>query len=59
MPDPPVLSNDPATTTDTVIRITWPEPFYGGIVIDSYSVFYDQGTGIYVELVNGYTNLYY
>lgn len=38
VPDPPVLTNDLSTTTDEVIRITWPAPFDGGVPILDYSV---------------------
>lgn len=54
-----MLSNDPATTTDSVIRITWPEPFYGGSAILDYEIQYDQGNGVYTVIETGWTNLYY
>lgn len=36
VPDAPVLSNDPTVTTDTLIKVQWTAPFYGGIVILDY-----------------------
>jgi hypothetical protein len=52
VPDAPItLTNDPLTTTDTVIRFTWSDGSSdGGTAVIDYSVYYDQGTNNYVLL---------
>lgn len=43
---PTALTNDPTTTTDTVIRFTWTAPAYdGGSPLIDYTVYWDQGDG--------------
>lgn len=57
MPDAPVsLANDAATTASGVVAITWTDGAFDGAspVID-YTVFYDQGTSTWTELVSGLT----
>jgi cellulose 1,4-beta-cellobiosidase len=55
VPDAPVLVNDLTTTSDSVIKITWTEPFNGGSEILSYSLSYDQGNGQMTELEASWT----
>jgi hypothetical protein len=61
VPDAPIdLTNDATTTSDTVIRFTWTEGVSNGDtpVID-YAVYYDQGTGDFVELDSAVTQTEY
>jgi hypothetical protein len=54
------LTNDPTTTTDTVIRFTWADGASdGGSPVIDYTVYYDQGTDSFVELISGVTTQYY
>jgi hypothetical protein len=55
VPDAPVLANDLTTTSDSVIKITWTEPFNGGSEILGYSLSYDQGIGQMTELEASWT----
>jgi hypothetical protein len=41
VPNPPILSNDNTTTSDTVIRITWVNGSNDGSEILDYTVYYD------------------
>jgi hypothetical protein len=52
VPDPPInVANDPSTTTDTQIKITWDEGLNnGGVPVIDYAVYYDQATGNYIQL---------
>jgi hypothetical protein len=61
VPDAPIsLTNDPLTTTDTVIRFTWTDgPSDGGTSVIDYSVYYDQGTNSYVLLDAAVTTQFY
>ncbi len=61
MPDAPVsLANDPATTTDTVIRFTYSEgASNGGTAVTSFTIFYDQGSNTFLQLALGVTDLFY
>ena len=57
VPSAPVgLANDLATTSASVIRITWSDGIStGGSSIIDYRVSYDQSTGNYVPLAQGIT----
>ena len=57
VPSAPIsLANDASVTTDTVIRFTWSNgASNGGATITDYTVYYDQGTGTFVELESGVT----
>jgi hypothetical protein len=59
VPDAPVLSNDPLTTSDIVIRLTWTIASNGGTDVIDHSVYYDQGTNNFVLLEAGVTTEYY
>jgi hypothetical protein len=52
VPDAPInLQNDPSTTSDTVIRLTWTQGLSDGStpVLD-YDIYYDQSTATWVLL---------
>jgi len=55
VPDAPInLSNDPTTTTDTLIRFTFSEgASNGGTAVTSFTIFYDQGNNSFVQLAFG------
>jgi hypothetical protein len=54
------LTNDPLTTTDTVIRFTWSDgSSNGGSSIIDYTVYYDQGTSTFVQLEAGVISQFY
>jgi hypothetical protein len=59
--DAPIsLTNDHSTTTATVIRFTWNDGSSdGGTSVIDYTIFYDQGTGTFVQLEAGVTTQYY
>jgi hypothetical protein len=59
--DAPIsLTNDPSTTTDSVIRFTWSDGSSdGGSSVIDYTVFYDQGTSTFVELESSVTTQFY
>lgn len=61
VPDAPVnLADDPLTTSDVQIRFTWQDGASdGGIAVQDYTVFYDQGNGNYIEVESGVTTQYY
>jgi hypothetical protein len=63
VPDAPInLTNDEATTSETVIRFTWSNgSSNGGNTIIDYTVYYDQGTGgsNFVQVAGGVTTKYY
>jgi hypothetical protein len=61
VPDAPInLANDPLTTTDSIIRLTWSDGASdGGTAVIDYSVYYDQGTDNYVLLDAAVLNQYY
>jgi hypothetical protein len=61
LPDPPInLTNDPTTTTDTLIRFTYSEgASNGGTAVTSFTIFYDQGSNSFVQLASGVTDLFY
>jgi hypothetical protein len=42
---PTALTNDPAVTSDTVIRFTWTASVNGGTDVLYYSVYTDHGFG--------------
>jgi hypothetical protein len=52
VPDAPVsLLNDPTITSDIKIRFTWSAGTSdGGTPVIDHTIFYDQGTGNYIEL---------
>ena len=53
-PDAPIsLANDPTTTSDTVIRITWTEGLSdGGTKVIDYSVYIQQGTEDFILIAS-------
>jgi hypothetical protein len=54
------LTNDPSTTTDTVIRFTWSDGASdGGSPVIDYTVYYDQGINSLIMLDTGIINQYY
>jgi hypothetical protein len=55
VPDAPVnLTNDPTTTSDTVIKFTWDDgSSNGGTPVIDYIVSYDQGTDNLIVLETG------
>jgi hypothetical protein len=57
-PDAPVnLVNDPALTTASSIRFTWNQgTSNGGETVIDYTIYYDQGTGTFIELESGVTS---
>jgi hypothetical protein len=60
-PDSPLrLVNNPTTTNAYRILVSWEQGLAnGGTPVIDYRLWYDQGTGNYVELASGITNLYY
>lgn len=57
VPDAPVnLQNDPSITSDSRIGFTWQDGASNGDkVVEDYRLLWDQSTGDWVTLVEGYT----
>lgn len=60
-PDSPLrLVNNPTTTNAYRILVSWEQGIAnGGTPVIDYRLWYDQGTGNYVALASGITNLFY
>ena len=61
VPDAPLnLTNDPTTTSDTLIRFTWSQGLSnGGTPVIDYTVQYDQGTNNFITLASDVSTQYY
>lgn len=63
VPDAPInLFNDPATTSDLVIKFTWDEGAHnGGVDVIDFDIYYNQGSAIdsFVLLESGVLTEYY
>lgn len=63
VPDAPInLFNDHLITDHTQIKLYWEEgPINGGLTVEDYTIYYDNGTGdgVFVELESGVPTSFY